>query len=34
MIDHVAIHKQGGQFFMFYNINNYGFDGIGMAVAE
>ena len=34
MIQYAAIVKHDGQRFMFYNGNNYGFDGIGMAVEE
>ena len=32
MIEYFAIVKSGGQKYMFYNGNNYGIDGIGLAV--
>jgi len=34
MIEYAAVVKHEGRFFMFYNGNNYGYDGIGLAVAE
>ena len=34
MIEYAAVVKHGGRRFMFYNGNNYGVDGIGMAVEE
>ena len=34
MIEYAAIVKHDGRRFMFYNGNNYGFDGIGLAVSE
>lgn len=34
MIEYAAIVKHDGRHFMFYNGNNYGFDGIGLAVSE
>lgn len=34
MIEYAAIVRHDGRHFMFYNGNNYGFDGIGLAVEE
>lgn len=34
MVEYAAIVKHGDRHFMFYNGNNYGFDGIGLAVEE
>ncbi len=34
MIEYAAVVKYDGRHFMFYNGNNYGFEGIGLAVAE
>jgi predicted GH43/DUF377 family glycosyl hydrolase len=34
MIEYAAIIKHKDQSFMFYNGNNYGFDGIGLAVSQ
>jgi predicted GH43/DUF377 family glycosyl hydrolase len=34
MIEYAAIVKHKDRYFMFYNGNNYGFDGIGLAVSE
>lgn len=34
MIEYAAIVKHNDRYFMFYNGNNYGFDGIGLAVSE
>jgi hypothetical protein len=34
MTEYAAIVKHDGRHFMFYNGNNYGFDGIGLAVSE
>ena len=34
MIEYAAVVTHGDRHFMFYNGNNYGFDGIGLAVAE
>ena len=34
MIEYAAVVKHKGRRFMFYNGNNYGFDGIGLAVEE
>lgn len=34
MIEYAAVVVYEGQHFMFYNGNNYGFDGIGLAVEE
>lgn len=34
MIEYGAVVKHEGRHFMFYNGNNYGFDGIGLAVQE
>lgn len=34
MIAHPAIVQQDGRWFMFYNGNHYGKDGVGLAVAE
>lgn len=34
MIEYAAVVKHNGKHFMFYNGNNYGFDGIGLAVEE
>ena len=34
MIEYAAVVKHDGRHFMFYNGNNYGFDGIGLAVSE
>lgn len=34
MIEYAAIVKHDGRRFMFYNGNNYGFEGIGLAVSE
>jgi predicted GH43/DUF377 family glycosyl hydrolase len=34
MIEYAAVVKHDGRHFMFYNGNNYGFDGIGLAVER
>ena len=34
MIEYAAIVKHNGRYFMFYNGNNYGVEGIGLAVSE
>ena len=34
MIEYGAVVRHDGRRFMFYNGNNYGFDGIGLAVSE
>ena len=34
MVEYSAVTKYAGQYFMFYNGNNYGFDGIGLAKLE
>jgi len=34
MIEYASIVKHNDRYFMFYNGNNYGFDGIGLAVSE
>lgn len=34
MTEYAAVVKHDGRHFMFYNGNNYGFDGIGLAVSE
>jgi hypothetical protein len=34
MIEYAAVVRYEGQHFMFYNGNNYGFNGIGLAVEE
>lgn len=34
MIEYAAVVKHDGRHFMFYNGNNYGVDGIGLAVEE
>ena len=34
MIEYGAVLKHEGRYFMFYNGNNYGFEGIGLAVSE
>lgn len=34
MIEYAAVVTYGGRHFMFYNGNNYGIDGIGLAVGE
>ena len=34
MIEYAAVVRHDGRDFMFYNGNNYGYDGIGLAVAE
>ena len=34
MVEYAAIVRHEGRHFMFYNGNNYGFDGIGLAVEE
>ena len=34
MIEYGAVVRYDGQLFMFYNGNNYGYDGIGLAVEE
>lgn len=34
MIEYAAVVVHEGQHFMFYNGNNYGYDGIGLAVEE
>lgn len=34
MIEYAAVVRYGGRRFMFYNGNNYGIDGIGLAVEE
>ena len=33
MIEYPAIIKDKGNYFMFYNGNNYGYDGIGLALG-
>lgn len=34
MLAYAAVVKYSGRYFMFYNGNNYGFNGIGLAVEE
>lgn len=34
MVEYAALVKYGEHHFMFYNGNNYGFEGIGLAVSE
>ena len=34
MLEYAAVIKHQDSYFMFYNGNNYGFDGIGLAVSE
>lgn len=34
MVEYAAVVKHDGQSFIFYNGNNYGYEGIGMAVGE
>ena len=34
MMEYAAVVKHNGRYFMFYNGNNYGFQGIGLAVEE
>lgn len=34
MVEYGAVVEHAGRHFMFYNGNNYGFDGIGLAVEE
>jgi hypothetical protein len=34
MTEYSAVVRSGDRYFMFYNGNNYGFDGIGLAVEE
>ena len=34
MIEYVAVVVHEGRHFMFYNGNNYGFEGIGLAIEE
>lgn len=34
MLEYAAVIRYNEQRFMFYNGNNYGFDGIGLAIAE
>lgn len=34
MVEYAAVVKHDGRRFMFYNGNNYGFDGIGLAIEE
>lgn len=34
MIEYAAVVKYNNRYFMFYNGNGYGYDGIGLAVAE
>ncbi len=34
MIEYAAVVRYDDKYFMFYNGNNYGFDGIGLAVSE
>lgn len=34
MIEYAAVVSYGGKRFMFYNGNNYGYDGIGLAIRE
>ena len=34
MVEYAAIVNYKGQHFMFYNGNNYGYDGIGLAIEE
>jgi hypothetical protein len=33
MVEYAAVVKHEGRYLMFYNGNNYGFDGIGLAVG-
>lgn len=34
MVEYAAIVKYNGKYYMFYNGNNYGFDGIGLAIEQ
>ncbi len=34
MVEYAAVVKHGDRYLMFYNGNNYGFDGIGLAVGQ
>ena len=34
MIEYASVIKHKGKYIMFYNGDNYGFDGIGLAVSE
>jgi hypothetical protein len=34
MVEYAAVAKHDGRYFMFYNGNNYGYDGIGLAVGQ
>jgi hypothetical protein len=34
MVEYAALVRHAGRRFLFYNGNNYGFDGIGLAVEE
>lgn len=34
MVEYAAIVRYKDQHFMFYNGNNYGYDGIGLAIEE
>ena len=34
MVEYAAVVNYKGQHFMFYNGNNYGYDGIGLAIEE
>ena len=34
MVAYAAVVNYNGRHFMFYNGNNYGYDGIGLAVEE
>lgn len=34
MVEYAAVAKHDGSYFMFYNGNNYGYDGIGVAVGR
>jgi hypothetical protein len=34
MVEYAAVIQHGGRELMFYNGNNYGYDGIGLAVSE
>lgn len=34
MVEYAAVARHEGRYFMFYNGNNYGYDGIGLAVGQ
>ena len=34
MVEYAAVARHGCRYFMFYNGNNYGYDGIGLAVGQ